>query len=177
MVFFLSFSKQLCYNKEQLKRDGFMKKKNVDEFDCLDDYYEEDEGSNLFSQTVGTDLSDVRYEDFNKPTKVIEEDDDDDEVVYKEVKTTTHTTTKKRKKQKVSAVEAKLMENEGLMDFLTIFWIWFRRIGIAIMIILVAYYITKGLFTDLFRYILLLVVSFFFGFGFMALINKIMENR
>ena len=154
-----------------------MKKKNYDDFDCLDDYYEEDEGSNLFSQTVASDLSNVSYEDFNKPSKVIDYDDDDDEVVYKEVKTTTHKTITKRKKKKVSAVEAKLVENEGLMDFLTIFWKWFRRLGIAIMIILVAYYITKGLYTDLFRYILILVVSFFFGFGFMAIINLIMENR
>ena len=141
-----------------------MSKKEYDEFDGIDDYYEEEE--NFFSQSVGDDLSDVRYEDFNKVNQV-EDDDEEVEVV------TTKTTTRKKKSSNTNS----FIRNETLMDFLSFFWTWFRRLGIVIAVILIAYFITKGMFKDLFQYILLLVVSFFFGFGFMALINRVMENK
>ncbi len=144
-----------------------MKKKQYDEFDTIDDYYE-DEGDNFFSQTIGSDLSDVRYEDFNKVNDYDDDYDEDDDT--EEI--TTKTTHKKRTSSSNS-----LIQNEGLMDFLSFFWTWFRRLGIVIAVILIAYFLTKGMFKDLFLYILLLVASFFFGFGFMAVINKVMENK
>ena len=145
-----------------------MKKNHYqDDFEYLDDYYEEDDKGLMFNRAVEKDLSDVRYEDFNT---VLEEDDDDDEY-QPVVKTTVVKTTKK------NCVDDRIIENEGLMDILTFFWTWFRRLGIVIMIILVAYYLSKGLFGDLFRYLILLGFAFLFGFGFMALLNKIMDNR
>lgn len=143
-----------------------MRRKDYDELEDLDDYYEDDEV--FYNQTIEKDLSDVRYEDFNKAEEIIIEDDDDEDENVAIKKTTT---------KKKTSVETRLIENEGLMEGLSIFWLWFRRIGIVIAVILVAYYITKGLFKDLFMYILLLVVSFFFGFGFMAILTRVMDNR
>ena len=50
-----------------------------------------------------------------------------------------------------------------------------KKVEIVIAVILVAYYITKGMFKDLFFYILLLVLSFGLGFGAMAVIDKASE--
>ena len=150
------------------------KKYDDDDFDFIDDYYEDEEDSAFYSQ-VASDLSDVSYEDFNKPGEIIDDDEYDDE--YDDVPEAKVTSTKKKTVQKTSAVEEKLMENEELMDFLMVFWMWFRRIGIIVAIILIAYFITKGMMKDLLLYLLLLVVAFGFGFGFMAIINKLMENR
>ena len=141
-------------------------KKNYDEFDTIDDYYEEEDDANFFRSSIETDLSDVRYEDFNKVNEVEDDDDEYEEIVVENKKTSSS------KKSSTS-----IMENDSFISILSVFWTWFRRIGIVIAVILIAYYITKGMFKDLFLYILMLVVAFFFGFGFMALINKVMENR
>ena len=144
-----------------------MKKRKYDDFDSIDDYFEEEEDENLFNVEVASDLGDVNYEDFNKVKKVEEADDDDDEVVEVTAK----------KKSSSNSFESKIIENEGLIDILSFFWTWFRRLGIVIAVILIAYYITQGLMKDLILYLLLLVLAFFFGYGFMAIINKVMENK
>lgn len=144
-----------------------MKKRKYDDFDSVDDYFEEEEDENLFNVEVASDLGDVNYEDFNKVKKVEEADDDDDEVVEVTAK----------KKSSSNSFESKIIENEGLIDILSFFWTWFRRLGIVIAVILIAYYITQGLMKDLILYLLLLVLAFFFGYGFMAIINKVMENK
>ncbi len=146
--------------------DDYMRKSKYDDLGKIDDYYEDDGDARFYS--VENDLSDVSYEDFNKPTKVVVEDDDDEEKVV---------VTKTVKKKKTSSAYSRITDNEELIDFLAIFWIWFRRIGIIIAVILIAYFITKGLFKDLFMYILLLVGSFFFGFGFMAVLTSLLDNR
>jgi len=155
-----------------------MKKNNrvyEDDFDTLDDYYEE-EGDSFFSSEIESDLSDVNYDDFNKVQIIDEDEDEDDEEPeveeIKNVKTVTKTTTKKKK---INKVEEKLLANEGLMTFLEIFWRVFRVIGIILAVFVFLYYLLKGMFSSLFIYILLLILSFVFGFGFMALINKMMN--
>jgi len=155
-----------------------MKKNNKvyeDDFDTLDDYYEE-EGDSFFSSEIESDLSDVNYDDFNKVQIIDEDEDEDDEEPeveeIKNVKTVTKTTTKKKK---INKVEEKLLANEGLMTFLEIFWRVFRVIGIILAVFVFLYYLLKGMFSSLFIYILLLILSFVFGFGFMALINKMMN--
>ncbi|MBP5679356.1 MAG: hypothetical protein J6X28_05995 [Bacilli bacterium] len=153
-----------------------MKKKKREEFDFIDDYFEEEYDDSLFNVDVGTDLSNVRYEDFNKAQEV-EEDDDDDEVETVKTETTKKTVKTTTTKKSSKSFDDRIIENEGVMDILTFFWTWFRRIGIAIAVILMAYYITQGMMADLFFYILMLVVAFFFGFGFMALINQFTSNR
>ena len=144
-----------------------MKKKDYDVFDSIDDYYEDDLGPNLFNQTLETDLSNVSYEDFNKATDAL---DDTDEVAT----TKTETTKKAVKKTKEEPEET---YQDGWVDLLSFFWTWFRRIGIVIAVILVAYFLTQGLLKDLFLYLLLLILAFFFGYGFMALINTVMGDR
>ena len=149
--------------------DDFMGKKKYNDLGSIDDYYEDDDDAKFYS--VENDLSDVSYEDFNKPTKVVIGDEDGDGDVDVVVKKTAN------KKKIARSSSYVFTENEELMDFLAIFWIWFRRIGIIIAVILIAYFITKGLFKDLFMYILLLVGSFFFGFGFMAVLTRVLDNR
>ena len=149
--------------------DDFMGKKKYNDLGSIDDYYEDDDDAKFYS--VENDLSDVSYEDFNKPTKVVIEDEDGEGDVDVVVKKTAN------KKKTARSSSYAFTENEELMDFLAIFWIWFRRIGIIIAVILIAYFITKGLFKDLFMYILLLVGSFFFGFGFMAVLTRVLDNR
>lgn len=155
------------------------KRKEVyeDPFDSIDDYYEE-EGDSFFSAAIESDLSDVSYEDFNKAQVVVEEDDDDEDEVQ-EIKTVTTTTktTKTTTKKTTNKLEDKLLENEGLMTFLEYFWRVFKIVGIILAVFLVAYYLVKGMFSSLLMYILLLVLAFIFGFGFMALINKVMDNH
>ena len=124
-----------------------MSKKSYDDFSSIDDYYEDDLGPNLFSQAVASDLSDVSYEEFNKAQ---DEDDDAEKVVTTKTVTTKKVVTKKKE-------EPEEEYHEGWVDLLSFFWTWFRRIGIVIAVILVAYYLTQGLLKDLFLYLLLLI--------------------
>lgn len=151
-----------------------MKKKKYDDFESIDDYFEEEGDSFLMNQTVESDLSDVSYEDFNKANHVVVEDDDDDDDEVETTKTVTKKTTTVKKKE---TSNKETYENDGVIDFLTFFWTWFRRIGIVIAVILIAYFLTEGLFKDLFLYLLLLIAAFFFGYGFMAVINMVMDGR
>ena len=148
------------------------KKKNND-FEIIDDYFEEEGDSFLYNQSMESDLSDVSYEDFNKANHVVVDDDDDD-YEAETTKTVTKKTTTVKKKE---TSNKETYENDLFIDFLTFFWTWFRRIGIVIAVILVAYFLTEGLFKDLFLYLLLLIAAFFFGYGFMAVINMVMEGR
>ena len=138
-----------------------MSKRKYKDFDTIDDYYEEEGDSFLLNQSVGSDLSNVSYEDFNKSNRVY---DYDEGVVYRE------------KESPRRSVEDQLIENQPLMGVLTIFWTWFRRLGIVIAIILVFYYLVHGMFEDLFAYIVALVVAFLFGFGFMAVFTKLKDH-
>ncbi len=127
-------------------------RKNKD-FKVIDDYYEEDE-DNLYNVTINNDYSNVSYEEFNKTQKVEVDDEEEDEL-----------------DTKVSVKKTTYYEPTLISTILT----WFIRIGIVIAVILVAYYITKGMFKDLFFYILLLLLSFGLGFGIMAVIDKASE--
>ena len=87
-----------------------MSKKTYDDFDVLDDYYEEEGDSFLFNQAMGSDLSNVSYDDFNKAKNDYDDYDDDDEVVYVEEKPVRHTT-KVVKKNKKIAIEQNKIKN------------------------------------------------------------------
>ena len=54
---------------------------------------------------------------------------------------------------------------------------WFIRIGIVIAIILFIYYIMKGKISSAFLFILGLVVAFLFGYGFMFILDKIVDSN
>jgi ABC-type multidrug transport system fused ATPase/permease subunit len=54
---------------------------------------------------------------------------------------------------------------------------WFIRIGIVIAIILFIYYIMIGKVSSAFLFVLGLVVAFFFGYGFMFLLDHIVDSN
>ncbi len=54
---------------------------------------------------------------------------------------------------------------------------WFIRLGIVIAIILFIYYIVTAKISSAFLFILGLVVAFLFGYGFMFLIDKIVDSN
>lgn len=130
-------------------------KKKRDDFEIIDDYYEE-EDDKLFRKTIDENYSDVNYEDFTK----VHEHYDDEVEDYDDFqsKQTSHS----------SFSEPSV--------FSTI-WTWFCRVGIFLAVVLCAYYITEGKFTDLLCYLFLLVGAFFFGYGFMFVFYKYKENR
>lgn len=63
-------------------------------------------------------------------------------------------------------------DNVSLFKYLSIFSTVFKWLGIAIAVVLIAYFITQGNIKSLLLYILGLIISFFFGYFFMFLINK-----
>lgn len=68
-------------------------------------------------------------------------------------------------------------DNSNIMKYLNIFSIWFRRIGIVIAVILIALFITQGKVKTLLLYILGLIVSFLFGYGFMYVLSIFNEDE
>ena len=63
-----------------------------------------------------------------------------------------------------------------LYKFLSLFLVVFKWLGIAIAVVLIAYFITQGKIKSLLLYILGLVVAFFFGYFFMFLLNRFTED-
>ena len=66
--------------------------------------------------------------------------------------------------------------SSSLYKFLSIFLVVFKWLGIAIAVVLIAYFITQGRIKSLLLYILGLVVAFFFGYFFMFLLNRFTEE-
>ena len=54
---------------------------------------------------------------------------------------------------------------------------WFIRIGMVIAIILFIYYIMVGKISSAFLFVLGLVVAFLFGYGFMFLLDKLVDSN
>ena len=54
---------------------------------------------------------------------------------------------------------------------------WFIRIGIVIAVILFIYYIMAGKASSAFLFILGLVVAFFFGYGFMFILDRLVDSN
>ena len=65
--------------------------------------------------------------------------------------------------------------DNGIYKFLSMFLVIFKWIGVAIAIILIAYFITQGNMKSLLMYIIGLVFAFFFGYFFMFIFNKFNE--
>ena len=66
--------------------------------------------------------------------------------------------------------------DNGIYKFLSMFLVIFKWIGVAIAIILIAYFITQGNMKSLLMYIIGLVFAFFFGYFFMFILNKFTED-
>lgn len=66
--------------------------------------------------------------------------------------------------------------DNGIYKFLSMFLVIFKWIGVAIAIILIAYFTTQGNMKSLLMYIIGLVFAFFFGYIFMFILNKFTED-
>lgn len=120
----------------------------------LDDEYDEEKEYEEFFKVNEKEEEDktTKYETKNEKETFVDVESDDDEVEYND-------------------------ENSTFMKILSIFSVWFSRLGIAIAIILIAVFISQGKFKSLLLYILCLVVSFFFGYFFMFLLTHFTENN
>ena len=150
----------------------------------LDDFIEDDDTYEI--EEVVDDAGEKRLDDEYDKEKEYEEffkvNEDEEEFTEEEVKTTKYET--KNEKDTFVDVESDDEdeveyndENSTFMKILSIFSVWFSRLGIAIAIILIAVFISQGKFKSLLLYILCLVVSFFFGYFFMFLLTHFTENN
>ena len=131
-----------------------MRRKKEFELEEYDDYDFDYENLNNTSY----DYSD--YETFNQIDNNYEDDSIDEEVVGEE----THTK------------KADSYESNNFISILSIVSTWFIRIGIAIAIILIAFFVVKGQISNLLLYIVGLMASFFFGYFFMFILVKYGNN-
>ena len=131
-----------------------MRRKKEFELEEYDDYDFDYENLNNTSY----DYSD--YETFNQIDNNYEDDSIDEEVVGEE----THTK------------KADSYESNNFISILSIVSTWFIRIGIAIAIILIAFFVVKGQISNLLLYIVCLIASFFFGYFFMFILVKYGNN-
>lgn len=130
---------------------------DLDDYD--DEFLNEDEESSeeLVGESIDFD-SEENYNDFNNIIEV--EDSNGMEV------------------DEIEDDETRQYTDNSLDVFnLSIFYTWFTRIGIGIAVILMALFITKGDFLSLFKYVLLLIGSFFAGYFAMFLFDKLKENN
>ena len=67
-------------------------------------------------------------------------------------------------------------DGENFTNLFLLISTWFGRIGIIVAIILVLYFIFNEKFINLILYIIGLVVAYFFGYGFMYLLEKYSNN-
>lgn len=144
-----------------------MRKKKKD-FDLeLEDYIDEDYDENFYS--VDKKNNDVHTEDEEEYNNFFKVDDDfsDDSEIYDDDYTNDYEEDKDYNKKR---------EDSPLYKFLNIFLVVFKWLGIAIAVVLIAYFITQGKIKSLLLYILGLIVSFFFGYFFMYILNRFNEE-
>ena len=145
-----------------------MRKKKKD-FDLeLEDYIDEDYDENFYS--VNSKKDDVYTEDEEEYNNFFKVDDDlsdtDDDYVEDYSNDYVEDNYNSSKKH----------EDNSLYKFLNIFLVVFKWLGIAIAVVLIAYFITQGKIKSLLLYILGLIISFFFGYFFMYILNKFSEE-
>ena len=145
-----------------------MRKKKKD-FDLeLEDYIDEDYDENFYS--VDKKNNDVYTEDEEEYNNFFKVDDDlsdtDDDYVEDYSNDYVEDNYNSSKKH----------EDNSLYKFLNIFLVVFKWLGIAIAVVLIAYFITQGKIKSLLLYILGLIISFFFGYFFMYILNKFSEE-
>lgn len=152
----------------------------IESVDGIEEFEMKEDTASTTPVEMGADLSNVSYEDFTKANEMIEEEateDVEEEETTDTKKGAVHHVKVEENDSDSDSIEDKITEHENLMIFLSVFWTWYCRIGIAIMIILSAYYVVHGMFKDLFIYLLLLVGAYFFGYGFMFLLTKVREGK
>ena len=158
-----------------------MRNKNKDFELDLEDYVDEDYEENFYSMSADNTLS-MDEEEYNNFFKV----DDDYSTDYE-----TYTDTEdnyedfvkvqevddQKEEEEYSPEEAYTYDDENpLYKFLAIFLVVFKWLGIAIAVVLVAFFITQGQLKTLLLYIIGLVAAFFFGYFFMYVLNKFNEE-
>lgn len=145
-----------------------MRKKKKD-FDLeLEEYIDEDYDENFYS--VNSKKDDVYTEDEEEYNNFFKVDDDlsDTDGAYVEDYSNDYV--------EDNYNSSKKHEDNSLYKFLNIFLVVFKWLGIAIAVVLIAYFITQGKIKSLLLYILGLIISFFFGYFFMYILNKFSEE-
>ncbi len=112
-----------------------------------------------------------------KPAKEEEIEDDVEDDYYQEEEESPAVTVKVSKTKKsddYKHFEDDDDEDDGglLVSFMSVASTWFIRIGMAIGVILLLYFIFTGKIGNAVLYILGLIVAFFFGYFFMFLLDK-----
>ena len=164
----VAFFVDLWYNMYTLRGMVDMRKKKKD-FDLeLEEYIDEDYDENFYS--VDKKNNDVYTEDEEEYNNFFKVDDDlsDTDEAYVEDYSNDYV--------EESYNSSKKHEDNSLYKFLNIFLVVFKWLGIAIAVVLIAYFITQGKIKSLLLYILGLIISFFFGYFFMYILNKFSEE-
>ena len=134
---------------------------SFDEDITLDDYdmllLDLDKDIDL-DEEVKKDKEEVDYTEFNK----INDYDDFDDVLLEDDYDTTN-----------SAKTSLFNFSEGTIRLLATISNVVRIVGIILMIIVIAYYLSVGDIRSLFIYIIMLVFAYFFGYGFMYVLTKL----
>ena len=130
-----------------------------------DDYYDDDE--NFYNVNNNEDLTDEE-EEYNNFFKV-DADDSTDYNSYEEASIV------EEDEEEVDPAYT-YDSTSPLYKFLAMFLVVFKWLGIAIAIVLIAYFITQGRIKSLLLYILGLVIAFFFGYFFMFILNRFTED-
>lgn len=145
-----------------------MRKKQKD-FDLeLEEYIDEDYNENFYSENKkNDDLYTEDEEEYNNFFKVDDDLSDNDDVHVEDYSDNYVEENNNFNKKR---------EDNSLYKFLNIFLVVFKWLGIAIAVVLIAYFITQGKIKSLLLYILGLIISFFFGYFFMYILNKFSEE-
>lgn len=195
MVFFFDFFLILWYNMCTLRGRVIMRRKNK-EFELdLEEYIDDDYDENFYNENNSKTLS-TEEEEYNNFFKVdddydtdyvVNTDDEDNYADFiKEYDTQIEENNSTADYDDYDDDEEN-EENEarpyytydsdnGIYKFLSMFLVIFKWIGVAIAIILIAYFTTQGNMKSLLMYIIGLVFAFFFGYIFMFILNKFTED-
>ena len=151
--------------KGKNKKDRF--KKDPIDFE-IDDYdgelYDLDRNEVFYSEEVKEEPEEEDYTDFNR---INEYDSTEDDLYDKSLQEAKAEGVKKTSKKK--STNSDEFYDSDLFYTITK---WVKIIGIFLMIVCIAYYLSVGNVKALLIYIMLLAVAYFFGYGFMYLMTN-----
>ena len=134
------------------------------------DMYDLDRDEVFYSEDMNDveeiDSQDSDYTSFNSVSEYDPTEDDLYDKTLQEEKEETNSRSKT-----ISTKKSKVEEHSGFTGFLMNYSTIIKIVGIFLMIVVVAYYLSVGRLGALFLYLILLVLAYFFGFGCMYLVT------
>ncbi len=136
------------------------------------DMYDLDRDEVFYSEEVDgveDDNQDADYTNFNSVSEYDSTEDDLYDKSLQEEKEETNS-----RSRTISTKKSKVEEYSGFTGFLMNYSTIIKIVGIFLMIVVVAYYLSVGRLGALFLYLILLALAYFFGFGcmYLATVNK-----